>query len=111
MSVQVSTEFLLLGLMAEEPASKKGFYGSGITIDSARAAVDALQDRSRQAEGRSFSVPNQELPFSRDSKRVFETAAAVSKEISSWRYLVPNWHFQCMCQLSFLCAGVEEAES
>lgn len=79
--LQVSTEFLLLGLLSEEPVSKTGFYGSGITIDSARTAVDALQDRTRQGEARSFSVPNQELPFSRDSKRVFETAAAVSNSL------------------------------
>ncbi len=66
-----------MGLISEEPASKTGFYNSGITIDRARTAVEALQERSRQADGPSLSSPAPELPFSRDAKRVFETAAEV----------------------------------
>lgn len=75
--VQVSTEFLLMGLISEEPASKTGFYSSGITIDKARAAVEALQERTRQTDGPSLSSPAPELPFSRDAKHVFESAAEV----------------------------------
>ena len=75
---QVSTEFLLMGFISEEPASKTGFYGSGITLDKVRAAVEALQDPNRPADGRPLSGPQtQDLPFSHDAKRVFETAAAV----------------------------------
>lgn len=77
-ALQVSTEFLLMGLLSEEPPSKTGFYGSGITLDKARTAVEALQERARQADGRSSAGPTQELPFSRDAKRVFETAAEVA---------------------------------
>ena len=93
--MQVSTEFLLMGLISEEPASKTGFYSSGITIDKARTAVEALQERSRQADGLSLSSPAPELPFSRDAKRVFESAAEVLCSIM--------WHF--VCTLAFASVG------
>ncbi len=51
-----------------------GFYGSGITMDKARAAVEALQEQKQQAEGKT-SAPTADLPFGRDSKRIFESAA------------------------------------
>ena len=53
-----------------------GFYGSGITMDKARAAVEALQAQKEQAEGKTSS-PAPDLPFGRDSKRIFESAAEV----------------------------------
>lgn len=52
-----------------------GFYGSGITMDKARAAVEALQDQKQQGEGK--AAPTPDLPFGRDSKRIFESAAEV----------------------------------
>ena len=54
-------------------ALQVGFYGSGITMDKARAAVEALQEQKRQPEGKAPS----DLPFGRDSKRIFESAAEV----------------------------------
>ncbi|EIE27350.1 ATP-dependent Clp protease ATPase subunit [Coccomyxa subellipsoidea C-169] len=86
---EVSTEFLLMGLISEEPASKTGFYNSGITIDRARTAVEALQERSRQADGSSLSSPAPELPFSRDAKRVFETAAEEARKLGH-NYISPE---------------------
>ena len=56
-----------------------GFYGSGITMDKARAAVEALQEQKQQAEGKT-SAPVADLPFGRDSKRIFESAAEASPE-------------------------------
>ena len=43
-------------------------------MDKARAAVEALQDQKQQAEGKASS-PTPDLPFGRDSKRIFESAA------------------------------------
>ncbi len=76
---QASTEFLLMGFVEKEPPSKTGFYGSGVTVDKVRNAVEALQDPLRLREPRSalLGPETQELPFSRDAKRVFEKAAAV----------------------------------
>ena len=54
-------------------ALQVGFYGSGITMDKARPAVEALQEQKRQPEGKGPS----DLPFGRDSKRIFESAAEV----------------------------------
>ncbi len=54
-------------------AVQVGFYGSGITMDKARAAVEGLQEPKRQLEGKGPS----DLPFGRDSKRIFESAAEV----------------------------------
>ena len=67
-----------MGFISEEPASKTGFYGSGITLERVRAAVEALQDPNRAPDARPLAGPQaQDLPFSHDAKRVFETAAAV----------------------------------
>lgn len=77
--LQVSPEFLLLGLInAEEPASTQGagFYGSGITLDKARTAMEALHGRLRHEDGRKLSS-HSHMPFSRDAQRVYETAAEV----------------------------------
>ena len=77
--LQVSPEFLLLGLIhTEEPISKEGpgFYGSGITLDRARTAMEALHGRMRQENSRKLSS-HPHMPFSRDAQRVFESAAEV----------------------------------
>lgn len=68
-----------MGFVEKEPASRTGFYGSGITVDKVRNAVAALQDPARLREPRAalLGPETQELPFSRDAKRVFEKAAAV----------------------------------
>ena len=58
-----------------------GFYGSGITMDKARAAVEALQDQKDKAEGKTSS-PAPDLPFGRDSKRIFESAAEARPKYS-----------------------------
>ena len=62
-------------LLRRQDALQAGFYGSGITMDKARAAVEALQDQKQQGEGR--AAPTPDLPFGRDSKRIFESAAEV----------------------------------
>ena len=62
-------------MLRRQGALQAGFYGSGITMDKARAAVEALQDQKQQGEGR--AAPTPDLPFGRDSKRIFESAAEV----------------------------------
>ncbi|CAL5223254.1 g5736 [Coccomyxa viridis] len=85
---ETSAEYLFLGLLSEEPASKVGFYGSGITMDKARAAVEALQEQKQQAEGKT-SAPTADLPFGRDSKRIFESAAEKSRQLGQ-NYISPE---------------------
>ncbi|CAK0784796.1 hypothetical protein CVIRNUC_008000 [Coccomyxa viridis] len=84
---ETSAEYLFLGLLSEEPASKVGFYGSGITMDKARAAVEALQDQKQQGEGK--AAPTPDLPFGRDSKRIFESAAEKSRQLGQ-NYISPE---------------------
>jgi hypothetical protein len=45
---QVGTEHVLLGLIAEEPPSKAGYMGTGITLEAARAGVASLTGRARK---------------------------------------------------------------
>jgi len=60
----------------QQGTSQVGFYGSGITLDKARAAVEVMQEQKQQAEGKA-NAPISDLPFGRDSKRIFESAAEV----------------------------------
>ena len=62
-------------LLRQQNTLQAGFYGSGITMDKARAVVEALQDRKQQGKGK--ATPSPDLPFGRDSKRIFESAAEV----------------------------------
>ena len=66
----------------QQGTSQVGFYGSGITLDKARAAVEVMQEQKQQAEGKA-NAPISDLPFGRDSKRIFESAAEVRLKCSS----------------------------
>ncbi len=77
-----------------------GFYGSGITMDKARAAVEALQEQKQQAEGKT-SAPTADLPFGRDSKLIFESAAE-ARPTHSLQFLT-----LCPCLLPVQNAAVE----
>ena len=48
---QVGTEHVLLGLIAEEPPSKAGYMGTGITVEAARSGVAAMAGRGRKVSG------------------------------------------------------------
>ena len=90
-----------MGFVEKETPSKQGFYGSGITVDKLRNAVAALQDPERMREPRSplLGPDTQELPFSRDAKRVFEKAAAVSLCPPSLNFHV-SWRMHAIACLS-----------
>ncbi|BDA47991.1 ATP-dependent Clp protease ATP-binding subunit ClpA homolog [Coccomyxa sp. Obi] len=90
-ATEVSPEFLLLGLIhTEEPVSREGpgFYGSGITLDKARTAMEALHGRMRQEDSRKLSS-HPHMPFSRDAKRVFESAAEEARKLGQ-NYITPE---------------------
>jgi hypothetical protein len=70
---QVTTEHVLLGLVSEDAAaSKHGYMGSGLTPEAALAAVEALGGRRRPIPG------DDNIPFAREVRKVFEAATAVS---------------------------------
>lgn len=64
-------------------------------MDRARAAVEALQEQKQQAEGKTGS-PAPDLPFGRDSKRIFESAAEARPE-SSYSTSHPVSPFGWLC--------------
>mmetsp|Transcript_13989 Transcript_13989/g.33044 ORF Transcript_13989/g.33044 Transcript_13989/m.33044 type:complete len:748 (+) Transcript_13989:281-2524(+) len=72
-ALEVSAQHLLLGLIAED-ATRDGYMGSAITLENARAVVEDLASKRRKREVK-------ELPFSRDSKRVFEAALTESRRL------------------------------
>lgn len=69
---QVGTEHVLLGLVAEDSASKHGYLNSGLSLEATKTAVEALTGRKRPL------ATNDAIPFSREVRRNFELATNVS---------------------------------
>ncbi|KAL3835436.1 hypothetical protein ACJIZ3_010172 [Penstemon smallii] len=89
----VSTQHLLLGLVAEDRAPG-GFLGSGITIDVAREAVRLLWSDdvigSGESESKEFSESSAtDVPFSATTKRVFEAAVEYSRTMG-YNFIAPE---------------------
>lgn len=80
-AVQVTTEHVLLGLIAEETNSKHGFLNSGLTVDKARAAVEALSGKRKP------NSTHENIPFSREVRKTFEAATNVGQHASTFH----NW--------------------
>ncbi|THU50826.1 hypothetical protein C4D60_Mb06t24430 [Musa balbisiana] len=78
----VFNQHLLLGLVAEDK-SPSGFLGSGITIDRAREAVRAIWPDGVAADQATTpsSGSSTGVPFSLNSKRVFQAAVESSKNM------------------------------
>ena len=70
--LQVGTEHVLLGLVAEDSLSKHGYLNSGLSLEAAKTAVEALSGRRRPL------ATNDAIPFSREVRRNFELATNVS---------------------------------
>ncbi|KAI8465710.1 MAG: ClpD chaperone, Hsp100 family [Monoraphidium minutum] len=81
-SPEVTTEHVLLGLVAEDTTSKHGYLNSGLTPERARMAVDALAGRRKPAPGDS-------IPFSREVRTTFEAATNECKR-SGVTYITPE---------------------
>lgn len=90
---EVDSLHILLGLVAEEPQRTGGFLGSGLTIDHARNVVEAIVGKRRPREN------SKDLPFSRDSKKIFEVALMESKRMGM-SFIAPEHIF-----LALLTAG------
>lgn len=84
--VEVGTEQLLLGLIAEDRA-REGFLRSGVTIERAREAARALS--GQDGEILPDNKPATDVPFSAGSKRVFEVALESSKTMGH-NYIAPE---------------------
>ncbi|XP_051147660.1 chaperone protein ClpD, chloroplastic [Andrographis paniculata] len=89
----VSTQHLLLGLVAEERAAD-GFLGSGVTIEAAREAVRSLWPEVIGSGGDGGIVQQSEssatdVPFSSSTKRVFEAAVEYSRTMG-YNYIAPE---------------------
>ncbi|XP_011040314.1 PREDICTED: chaperone protein ClpD, chloroplastic-like [Populus euphratica] len=81
----VFTQHLLLGLIGED-CDPKGFLGSGIKIDEAREVVKSTWDSESDSVDASESVSKEKsgvspsnVPFSINTKRVFEAAVEYSR--------------------------------
>jgi hypothetical protein len=68
---QVTTEHILLGLVAEDTQSRGGYLNSGLSAERAKAAVEAANGKRRP----NTSADN--IPFSREVRRTFEAATNV----------------------------------
>uniref|UniRef100_A0A7S0WMJ2 Clp R domain-containing protein n=1 Tax=Chlamydomonas leiostraca TaxID=1034604 RepID=A0A7S0WMJ2_9CHLO len=74
-AAEVSTEHILLGLISEETNSKNGYLNSGLSLERAKAQVEAFSG------GKKRPVPTGEsIPFSRDVRRTFEAATNECKK-------------------------------
>mmetsp|Transcript_31819 Transcript_31819/g.90376 ORF Transcript_31819/g.90376 Transcript_31819/m.90376 type:complete len:930 (-) Transcript_31819:498-3287(-) len=71
--LEVTAQHILLGLIAEG-STKDEYMGSGITLDAARQVVESMSSKRKKRDVK-------ELPFSRDSKRVFEAALTESRRL------------------------------
>ena len=69
--LQVNTEHILLGLVAEESLSTNGSLNSGVSSERAKAAVEALFGRKRPVSH------GESIPFSREVRKMFENATHV----------------------------------
>ncbi|KIY97633.1 putative ATP-dependent Clp protease ATP-binding subunit [Monoraphidium neglectum] len=81
---EVTSEYVLLGLVAEDTTSKHGYLNSGITDDRARAAVQALTSGRRRAADDADNIP-----FSREVRKTFEAATNECKR-SAVPYISPE---------------------
>ena len=71
-SNEVCSEHILLGIVAQSPDN---FYSTDITLERAREAVHALFGRRRRRDA--ATKAGQDMPFSRNAKKVFEQASMV----------------------------------
>ncbi len=72
-AAQVQSEHILLGLIAEDEASKAGFLNSALTVEKAKGTIEGLS-------GKRQSVSTTEtINFSRGVRRTFEIASNVSR--------------------------------
>jgi ATP-dependent Clp protease ATP-binding subunit ClpC len=74
----VTTQHVLLGLIAEDDASKRGYLNSGLTHERALAAVEALSGR------RKANTATENIPFSREVRKTFEVATNVREGSGRW---------------------------
>ncbi|RZR75200.1 hypothetical protein BHM03_00051743 [Ensete ventricosum] len=86
----VFNQHLLLGLVAEDK-SPSGFLGSGITIDRAREAVRAIWPDGVAADHATAPSAGSStgVPFSLNSKRVFQAAVECSKNMGC-KFIAPE---------------------
>ncbi|CAL9095845.1 unnamed protein product [Musa acuminata var. zebrina] len=86
----VFNQHLLLGLVAEDK-SPSGFLGTGITIDRAREAVRAIWPDGIAADQATTpsSGSSTGVPFSLNSKRVFQAAVECSKNMGC-KFIAPE---------------------
>lgn len=82
-AVEVTTEHVLLGLVAEETMSKAGYLNSGLTVEKVKAAVQGLSGKRKP-----ISSPDN-IPFSREVRKAFEAATNVSGALPSLPPLPP----------------------
>lgn len=68
---KVTTDHVLLGLIAEDEASKRGYLDTGLTHERVRAAVEMLTGRRKPILGEG------NIPFSKEVRRTFEAATNV----------------------------------
>ncbi|WIA36448.1 hypothetical protein OEZ86_007755 [Tetradesmus obliquus] len=80
---EVTTEHVLLGLIAEDTSSKHGFMNSGLTVEKARAAVETLSGRRKPIS------THDNIPFSREVRKTFEAATNECKR-SAVSYISPE---------------------
>eukprot|EP00884_Botryococcus_braunii_P021637 jgi/Botrbrau1/8157/Bobra.357_2s0005.1 len=80
-SMETDSDHLVLGLIAEE---KPGFFGTGVTIDSARGIVEQMSGRSRRQDLRQT-----DMPFSANARKILEAALSESKKLQL-TYVTPE---------------------
>lgn len=77
-NLQVNTEHVLLGLIAEESLSKNGYLNSGLTAERAKASIEAIFGRRRAL------TSSDNVPFSREVRKMLENATHVSGRSCAW---------------------------
>lgn len=86
-ALQVTTDHVLLGLVAEDSEGKHGYLDSGLTHERVRAAVESLTGRRKAITGAD------NIPFSREVRKTFEAATNVSDAGAGGRRAAC-----CLCQ-------------
>ncbi|GFR52667.1 hypothetical protein Agub_g15261 [Astrephomene gubernaculifera] len=81
--MEVNTEHILLGLVAEESLSKNGYLNSGVSSERAKATVEAMFGRKRPITN------GESIPFSRDVRKMFEAATHECKR-SNVNFISPE---------------------
>lgn len=93
----VYTQHLLLGLITEEDRSSDGFLASGITVEKAREVVRSIWHRNSSISGAvrgrggddGDKASATQVPFSINSKRVFDAAVEYSKSLGH-KFVAPE---------------------